>query len=58
MLVKLIAMKEAYLKNEDGATAIEYVLIAAGIAVAIAAVVALTGDGLVAMFEEVNTSLN
>ena len=58
MLVKLIAMKEAYLKNEDGATAIEYGLIAAGIAVAIAAVVALTGDGLVAMFEEVNTSLN
>ncbi len=57
MLTKLIAWKEAYLKNEDGATAIEYGLIAAGIAVAIAAVVALTGDSLVALFEGVNADL-
>ncbi|MGH1457124.1 MAG: Flp family type IVb pilin [Alphaproteobacteria bacterium] len=57
MLNKLFAWKEAYLKDEDGATAIEYGLIAAGIAVAIAAVVGLTGDALTGTFETVNTSL-
>lgn len=51
MLTKLLAWKEAYLKNEDGATAIEYGLIAGGIAVAIVAVVFLVGDDLLAMFE-------
>jgi len=53
-MTKLIA---AYIANEDGATAIEYGLIAAGIAVAIAVVVGLTGDGLVGLFETVNTEL-
>lgn len=47
---KLFAWKEAYLKNEDGATAIEYGLIAAGIALAIAAVVFTMGDDLRDMF--------
>ena len=47
MLTKL----KAYLKNEDGATAIEYGLIAAGIGLAISVVVFLLGDDLVAMFE-------
>ena len=57
MLTKLIALKEAYLKNEDGATAIEYGLIAAGIAVAIAAVVLLIGDQLLITFQSVETEL-
>ncbi len=58
MFTKLIAWKEAYLKNEDGATAIEYGLIAAGIAVAIAVVVGTVGDELVTMFTGVETSLS
>ncbi len=57
MITKLIAWKEAYLKDEDGATAIEYGLIAAGIAVAIAVTVGLVGDELVSMFEGVQTEL-
>ena len=57
MLTKLIAYKEAYLKNEDGATAIEYGLIAAGIGLAISVVVFLLGDDLVSMFENIQTAL-
>ncbi|MBK6895529.1 MAG: Flp family type IVb pilin [Alphaproteobacteria bacterium] len=53
MLTKL----KAYLKNEDGATAIEYGLIAAGIGLAISVVVFLLGDDLVAMFESIQTAL-
>lgn len=56
-MLKLIALKKAYVKNEDGATAIEYGLIAAGISVAIAAVVYLLGDQLLALFEEIQTAL-
>ena len=57
-MLKLIALKEAYVNNEDGATAIEYGLIAAGIAVAIAVVVGLVGDELVTMFTSVETELS
>ncbi len=57
MLNKMIAFKEAYLKNEDGATAIEYGLIAAGIGLAISVVVFLLGDDLVAMFESIQAAL-
>lgn len=46
-----------FLKNESGATAIEYGLIAAGIAVAIIAAVGLVGDNLVLMFEGVAADL-
>ena len=53
-MTKLFA---AYVANEDGATAIEYGLIAAGIAVAIAAVVGLTGTGLSGLFTDINTNL-
>jgi pilus assembly protein Flp/PilA len=52
MLLKLFAKKEAFLRSEQGATAIEYGLIAAGIAVAISAVVFTFGDNLAAMFED------
>lgn len=57
MLIKLLALKNAYVKNEDGATAIEYGLIAAGIGLAISVVVFLLGDDLVAMFEEIQAAL-
>ena len=39
------------LKNEEGVTAIEYGLIAAGIGVAIAIVVGTVGDELVSLFD-------
>lgn len=53
-MTKLI---KAYVRNEDGATAIEYGLIAAGISVAIAAVVWLLGADLLALFEEIQAAL-
>ena len=43
--------------DESGATAIEYGLIAAGIAVAIVAVVFTIGDELVIMFTGISTDL-
>ncbi len=46
-----------YMSDESGATAIEYGLIAAGIAVAIITAVALLGDSLEAMFTEVDAAL-
>ena len=46
-----------FLKNESGATAIEYGLIAAGIAVAIIAVVNGLGTQLSATFTSVSTQL-
>jgi len=46
-----------FLKDESGATAIEYGLIAAGIAVAIIAVVNGLGTSLNASFESISTQL-
>lgn len=43
--------------NESGATAIEYALIAAGIAVAIIVAVGLLGDGLNSTFQSITTAL-
>ncbi|MGH1378819.1 MAG: Flp family type IVb pilin [Alphaproteobacteria bacterium] len=57
MLTKLIALKAAYVNNEDGATAIEYGLIAAGIAVAIAAAVTLVGTDLNTLLGQVSAAL-
>jgi len=47
-----------FLKNESGATAIEYGLIAAGIAVAIIAAVNTLGGTLKTTFGNINTSIN
>jgi pilus assembly protein Flp/PilA len=47
-----------FTKNEDGATAIEYGLIAAGIAVAIIAAVGLFGDSLSSMFTTVSGEID
>lgn len=46
-----------FAKNESGATAIEYGLIAAGIAVAIITVVGNLGSGLNTTFQKVVTEL-
>ena len=46
-----------FLRNDDGATAIEYGLIAAGISVAIIAVVASLGSSLNTTFTSVATAL-
>ena len=47
-----------FLKDEEGVTAIEYGLIAAGIAVAIAAIIGTVGDSIVNLFNDVDTKLN
>lgn len=57
MFNKFFAWKEAYINNEDGATAIEYGLIAAGIAIAIVAAVGLVGTEMDALFTDVQTEL-
>ena len=55
---KLLAWKEAYLNDIDGATAIEYGLIAAGIALAIAAVVFTMGGNLNSMFTTMSDTVS
>lgn len=57
MLLKLWAKKEAWVMEQDGATAIEYGLIAAGIAVAISAVVFTFGEELAGMFSDMSTEI-
>jgi pilus assembly protein Flp/PilA len=47
-----------FVKNESGATAIEYGLIAAGISVAIITIVTTVGSKLVTTFTKVDTALN
>jgi pilus assembly protein Flp/PilA len=47
----------AFLKNENGATAIEYGLIAAGISIAIIATVNALGTTLSTTFSSVSTQL-
>lgn len=56
-MLKLLALKDAYLTNEDGATAIEYGLIAAGISVAIVAIVFTLGGNVQQAFTDVNDQL-
>lgn len=46
-----------FAKDESGATAIEYALIAAGIAVAIIATVNSVGQAIVTKFNEIKTAL-
>ena len=50
-------MFKKFIRNEEGATAIEYGLIAAGISVAIAAIVLLVGDQLVVIFNDILAAL-
>lgn len=53
-----MSMLRAFLRNEDGATAIEYGLIAAGISVAIIATVQTLGSSLVTTFTSVSNALS
>ena len=50
-------MIKAFLKDENGATAIEYGLIAALVAVAAIAALQTLGENLIATFEEVSGKL-
>lgn len=53
MLLKLMAYVQAYKKDINGATAIEYGLIAGGISLAIVTAVFLFGDELSALFDTI-----
>ena len=57
MFKNVIAEVQKAAKNESGATAIEYGLIAAGIAVVIIAGVTLLGDTLAATFSKIADAL-
>lgn len=58
MLLKLWAKKEAFIRSQDGATAIEYGLIAAGIAVAISVVVFTFGEELAGLFSDMSAKIS
>jgi pilus assembly protein Flp/PilA len=53
-----MTLVQRFLKDESGATAIEYGLIAAGISVAILAVLGTVKDGLVNTFTKTAEALN
>ena len=48
---------KSFVKNESGATAIEYGLIAAGISVVIVVAVGTIGDSVKATFESISAAL-
>lgn len=58
MLNKLIAKIHGYVASEDGATAIEYGLIAGGISLAIVAAVFAFGDDLEAVFTTIGGAMD
>jgi pilus assembly protein Flp/PilA len=57
MTKTLLATVRQFTKDESGATAIEYGLIAAGIAVVIIGALALAGDALTNMFNTITAAL-
>ena len=57
MVLQMTKLVARFIKNESGATAIEYGLIAAGISLAIIAAVNGLGTNLNTKFTNVNTSL-
>ncbi|MCB9990818.1 MAG: Flp family type IVb pilin [Rhodospirillales bacterium] len=58
MLTNLIAKIKAYAADKDGATAIEYGLIAGGISLAIVAAVFAFGDDLQLVFNTIRDAMN
>jgi pilus assembly protein Flp/PilA len=56
-MIRLISKYQAWKIQTDGATAIEYGLIAAGIAIGISAVVFTFGDTLTAMFQSASDDI-
>ncbi len=57
-MTKLIAKIQAYVYNKDGATAIEYGLIAGGISLAIVAAVFAFGDDLRNVFNKIGSAMS
>lgn len=57
-MMKLITKIKAFISSEDGATAIEYGLIAALIAVVIIAAITGIGEGLQSTFETISSKVN
>ena len=58
MITKLIAKFQAYAMDQEGATAIEYGLIAGGISLAIVAAVFAFGDDLEGVFNSIGDAMN
>jgi pilus assembly protein Flp/PilA len=56
-MVRLVAVAQDRVREEKGATAVEYGLLVGLIAVAIIATVTLLGDQLNALFTEITTAL-
>lgn len=56
-LIMLMESLRSFIKREDGASAIEYALIAGLIAVAIIGTVTLLGEEITAVFDKVGTAL-
>ena len=57
-MLNIMKKVQGFLKSEDGATAIEYGLIAAGIAIAIIAAVFVVGDDLSDLFNTVASNIS
>ena len=55
--INMLTIAKKFLKDESGATAIEYGLIAALVAVAIVGALTTLGGGLTTMFGKVNSDL-
>jgi pilus assembly protein Flp/PilA len=53
----IVTTASRFVRDERGATAIEYAIVASGIAVAIAATVTSLGSGVKGMFTNVSTAL-
>ncbi len=53
-----MSLLSRFLSNEDGATAIEYALIATGIALAIITMVGLTGTEIQGLFGDIKTEFD
>ena len=56
-MIKFIARVQAYLQSEEGATAIEYGLIAGGISLAIVAALFAFGDQLASVFNTMSEAM-
>jgi pilus assembly protein Flp/PilA len=54
----MLARVKSFLADQNGATAIEYALIAAGIAAAIITTVQSLGTKVTALFSDVNSAMN
>ena len=57
MLVRILAAAQRFGRDDKGATAIEYGLIAALVAVVIITALTLLGDNLTATFDAIGTGL-